>query len=114
MKPVELIRRALQNSAKSRDTILDPFGGSGSTLIACEATDRQARLIELEPGYVDIICKRFAAFTGLPALLEETGQDFAEVEAARRAEEAEPADGGAGSTTATPSPSTVAADTAQS
>ena len=110
MKPVELIRRALQNSAKSRDTILDPFGGSGSALIACEATDRQARLIELEPGYVDVICKRFAAFTGLPALLEETGQDFTEVEAARRAEETKPA-GGPGTGTHMSSPPQVAVDT---
>jgi hypothetical protein len=113
MKPVELIRRALQNSAKSRDTILDPFGGSGSTLIAYEATDRQARLIELEPGYVDVICKRFAAFTGLPALLEETGQDFAELEAARRAEETEPADRGPGTSTEIPSPPQAAVDTTQ-
>ncbi len=52
MKPVELVERALRNSSKTRDMILDPFGGSGTTLIACEKSGRQARLIELEPKYV--------------------------------------------------------------
>jgi len=47
MKPVELVERAIRNSSKSRDTVLDPFAGSGSTLVACEKTHRQARLIEL-------------------------------------------------------------------
>jgi DNA modification methylase len=58
MKPVELVERAIRNSSKSRDTVLDPFGGSGSTLIACEKTGRHARVIELEPRYVDAtICR---------------------------------------------------------
>ena len=52
MKPVALVERAIRNSSKSRDIVLDPFGGSGSTLIACEKTGRQARLIELDPKYV--------------------------------------------------------------
>ena len=55
MKPVELVERALRNTSKSRDTVLDPFGGSGTTLIACEKAGRQARLIELEPKYCDVI-----------------------------------------------------------
>src|SRR5260370_23371852 len=54
-KTVELIDRAIQNSSKSRDTVLDPFGGSGSTLIACEKTARQASLMELEPTYVAVM-----------------------------------------------------------
>jgi DNA modification methylase len=58
MKPVELVERALRNSSKSRDTVFDPFGGSGTTLIACEKTGRQARLIELEPKYCDVIIRR--------------------------------------------------------
>jgi DNA methylase len=45
MKPVALVERAIRNSSKSRDIVLDPFGGSGSTLIACEKTGRQGRLI---------------------------------------------------------------------
>jgi len=64
MKPVELVERALRNSSKTRDTILDPFGGSGTTMIACEKSGRQARLIELEPRYCDVIVRRWEAFTG--------------------------------------------------
>ncbi len=64
MKPVELVERALRNSSKSRDTILDPFGGSGTTIIACEKTGRQARVIELDPKYCDVIVRRWEAFTG--------------------------------------------------
>jgi DNA modification methylase len=48
-KPVELVERAIRNSSRRRDVVLDPFGGAGSTLIACEKTGRQARLIEIEP-----------------------------------------------------------------
>jgi len=78
-KPVELIEKALQNSSKSGDTILDVFGGSGSTLIACEKTNRQARLMELDPKYVDVIVKRWQDFTGLIAINEKTGKTFNEM-----------------------------------
>ncbi len=54
MKPVELIERAITNSSRRTDTVLDPFSGSGSTVIACEKTGRQGRLIELDPLYVDV------------------------------------------------------------
>jgi DNA modification methylase len=67
MKPVELVERAIRNSSKTRDLVLDPFGGSGSTLIACEKSGRRARLIELDPKYVDVIVKRWEAFTGRKA-----------------------------------------------
>jgi DNA modification methylase len=83
MKPVELIVRALRNSSKSRDTVLDPFAGSGSTLIACEKTGRQARLIELEPRYVDVAVRRWEEFTGNGATLESDGRKFSEVAAER-------------------------------
>jgi DNA modification methylase len=83
MKPVELIVRALRNSSKSRDTVLDPFAGSGSTLIACEKTGRQARLIELEPRYVDVAVKRWQEFTGKRAKLDGDGSPFDEVARAR-------------------------------
>jgi DNA modification methylase len=76
MKPVELVDRALRNSSKSRDTVLDPFGGSGTTLIACEKAGRQARLIELEPKYVDVIVRRWQAWTGGPARHAESGRTF--------------------------------------
>jgi DNA modification methylase len=83
MKPVELVERAVRNSSKSRDTVLDPFGGSGSTLIACEKAGRHARLIELEPKYCDVIIRRFQEFAGKPATLESDGRAFAEVAAER-------------------------------
>ncbi len=76
MKPVELVERAVRNSSKSRDIILDPFGGSGSTLIACEKSGRQARLIELDPKYVDVIIRRWQEYTGEDAVLGESGETF--------------------------------------
>jgi len=78
-KPVELIERALRNSSKSRDTVLDPFAGSGSTLIACEKTGRKARLIELEPRYCDVAVVRWLDFAGRPAVLEGDGRAFEEL-----------------------------------
>jgi DNA modification methylase len=83
-KPVELIERALRNSSKTRDTVLDSFGGSGSTLIACEKTGRQARLIELEPKYCDVIVQRWQEHTGRKAALETDGRTFREVTAERQ------------------------------
>lgn len=79
MKPVELVERAIKNSSKTRDIVLDLFGGSGTTLIACEKTNRQARLVELDPKYVDVIVKRWEDYTGLKASRESDGQAFAEL-----------------------------------
>jgi DNA modification methylase len=73
MKPVELIERAVLNSSKGGDCVLDLFGGSGSTLIACERRNRNARLMELDPKYTDVIVKRWQEYTGSPALL--AGED---------------------------------------
>jgi ParB-like chromosome segregation protein Spo0J len=70
-KPIPLIEIALENSAKSKAIVLDLFGGSGSTLIACEKTGRKARLMELDPRYCDVIVQRWQAFTGKLATLEE-------------------------------------------
>jgi DNA modification methylase len=64
MKPVALVERAIRNSSKTRDIVFDPFGGSGSTLIACEKTGHQARLVELDPKYVDTIILRWQEFSG--------------------------------------------------
>ena len=75
-KPVELIEKALFNSSKKGDVIIDCFGGSGSTLIACEKNARIARLMELDPKYVDVIVKRWENFTGKKAVLESTGEQF--------------------------------------
>lgn len=74
-KPVELPERAITNSSKKGQIILDLFGGSGSTLIACENTGRQARLMELDPSYCDVIVKRWEDFTGKKAVLESANAD---------------------------------------
>ena len=68
-KPVELIELALKNSSKGGDTVVDVFGGSGSTLIACEKLNRYAKLMELDPKYCDVIVKRWEDFTGKKAVL---------------------------------------------
>jgi DNA modification methylase len=81
MKPVALVERAIRNSSKTRDLVLDPFGGSGSTLIACEKTRRHARLMELDPKYVDTIILRWQAWTGEQATLAEDGRPCVEVAA---------------------------------
>ena len=65
--------------------MLDLFGGSGSTLIACEKNNRQARLMELEPMYVDVIVRRWQDFTGKQAVLESTGDTFNSLAATRLA-----------------------------
>jgi DNA modification methylase len=75
-KPVEMIQRALENSSKGGDTVLDVFGGSGSTLIACEKTGRINRSMELDPKYCDVIVQRWQEFTGQIATLESDGKPF--------------------------------------
>lgn len=69
MKPVELIAYQIRNSTKSGDTVLDLFGGSGSTMIACEQLGRKCRMMELDPKYCDVIVKRWEEFTGKKAVL---------------------------------------------
>ena len=80
-KPVELVAKAISNSSKGGDSVIDLFGGSGSTLIACEKTGRESRLMELDPKYVDVIVRRWQEFTGKQATHAATGATFAEVEA---------------------------------
>ena len=70
MKPVELVERAIRNSSRPGDVVLDPFGGSGTTLIAAEKSGRQARLIELDPKYVDVIVRRWQEYAGAQAMRE--------------------------------------------
>ena len=85
-KPVALSEEAIHNSSRRTDTILDLFGGSGSTLIACEKTERQARLMELDPKYCDVIVHRWQNFTGKTATLDSNGMNFEQVTADRRKE----------------------------
>ena len=73
MKPVELVERAIRNSSRPGNMVLDPFGGSGTTLIAAEKSGRIARLIELDPKYVDVIVRRWEDFTGKQATREADG-----------------------------------------
>ena len=74
MKPVELVMRAIQNSTNEKQIVLDLFGGSGSTLIAAQETNRIAYLMELDPHYVDVICARYQKHTGNQPILEATGE----------------------------------------
>ena len=76
MKPVALVERAIRNSSKSRDIVLDLFGGAGTTMIAAERTSRRARLLELDPRYVDVIVQRWQGTTGGRACHALTGDQF--------------------------------------
>ena len=62
MKPVEMLCYLIGNSSKGGDVVLDTFGGSGSTVIACERSGRKCRCVELDPKYCDVIRKRWAEF----------------------------------------------------
>jgi DNA modification methylase len=85
MKPVALVERAVRNSSKSRDIVLDPFGGSGSTLIACEKAGRQARVLELDPKYCAVVVQRWQAFSGGTGVQDGEGRIYEEIAAGREA-----------------------------
>jgi DNA modification methylase len=82
-KPIELPERAINNSSKKDQIILDLFGGSGSTLIACEKTSRHCRMMELDPAYCDVIVTRWQDFTGKKAIHEVSGKTFDEIKASK-------------------------------
>lgn len=86
VKPVTMIMDAIKDTSKRGEIVLDPFGGSGSTLIAAEKTRRRARLIEYEPGYCEVTIRRWQKLTRQAAVLEASGEPFAEVHARRSAE----------------------------
>lgn len=71
MKPIELYARMLQHSSREGDLVYEPFGGSGTTLIACEQMKRRCVAVELSPGYCDVICQRFENLTGHKAVLRK-------------------------------------------
>ena len=83
MKPVELLERALANSTRRGDIVIDFFGGSGSTLIACERMGRKARMIEIEPIYCDVILRRWANHTKRQPILASSGSTFLQIERER-------------------------------
>lgn len=83
MKPVELIEYCLNNSCAPKGLVLDLFGGSGSTLIACEKTNRKCYGMELDEKYCDVIIKRWEQYSGKKATLESTGQSYEELKVER-------------------------------
>lgn len=85
-KPISLLADLILDTSAPGELVLDPFGGSGSTLIAAEKTDRAACLIELDPVYSDAIIRRFAEVTGEEAVHAKSGRTFAEVARERSAE----------------------------
>ena len=87
VKPVALVADAIKDVTRRGEIVLDGFGGSGTTLIAAERTGRVSRLVELDPIYCDVICRRYAALTGVEPVLEATGETF-EAAAETRAIEA--------------------------
>ena len=76
MKPIQLVERAIRNSSLPGDTVLDSFGGSGTTMIAAEKSGRHARLMELDPKYVDVIVRRWQQFAGAEAIRASDGATF--------------------------------------
>jgi DNA modification methylase len=80
---MKLVEKAIENSSRKNNVILDPFGGSGSTLIACENQARKARVVEIDPLYADVIVRRWQNYTGRTAELEPTGRSFDEISAER-------------------------------
>ena len=79
VKPVALVADAIRDCSRRGDIVLDPFAGSGTTLIAAQTTGRKARLIEFDPLYCDTIIRRFEAFTGKAAVLNGGRGTFEEV-----------------------------------
>ena len=88
IKPVALVTDAIKDCSTQRQIVLDPFRGSGTTLIAAEQTGRRARLLELEPIYCDTIIRRWQTLTGKHATCADTGQQFDTIAKERTAEAA--------------------------
>ena len=79
VKPLGMIRDAILDASNREDLVLDPFGGSGTTLLAADAVRRRARLIELDPLYCDVIIRRAQQALGVTGTLDSSGQSFAQV-----------------------------------
>ncbi|MCI0753552.1 site-specific DNA-methyltransferase [Teichococcus vastitatis] len=90
-KPVECMRRPIENNSAPGQAVYEPFSGSGTTLIAAEMTGRACHALELDPAYVDVALLRWQAFTGQQAVLQGDGRSFAEVTAERAPMAVEPA-----------------------
>jgi DNA modification methylase len=92
-KPVECMRRPIENNSSRGQAVYEPFSGSGTTTIAAEQTGRACHAIEIAPAYVDVAVKRWQAFTGLEAKLDGDGRSFEEIalERAPQDRQSEPA-----------------------
>jgi DNA modification methylase len=84
-KPIECMKRPIENNSSPGQALYEPFSGSGTTIIAAEMTGRCCHAIELNPQYVDVAVRRWQNFTGQQAILESNGRSFADIEAAHRA-----------------------------
>jgi DNA modification methylase len=82
-KPVECMKRPIENNSSPGQAVYEPFSGSGTTIIAAEMTGRAAHAIEIAPAYVDVAVKRWQEFTGRPAVLDGDGRNFDAVAAQR-------------------------------
>lgn len=82
-KPIECMKRPIENNSNPGQAVYEPFSGSGTTIIACEMTGRSCHAIELNPAYVDIAVRRWESFTGKDATLEGTDKTFKQVEQER-------------------------------
>src|SRR5215211_3043852 len=80
-----VVADAIRDVTKRKGIVLDPFGGSGTTIIAAEKTGRRARAIELEPKFVDVAVRRWERYTGKATVLDGTGQTFEDLDAERTA-----------------------------
>ena len=87
-KPVECMRRPIENNSSPGQAVYEPFSGSGTTIVAAAMTGRSCFAIEIDPAYVDVAVLRWQAFTGEDARLDKDGRSFAEVAAERRGESA--------------------------
>ena len=88
-KPVECMRRPIENNSSHGQAVYDPFLGSGTTVIAAEQTGRACLGLEISPPYVDVIVKRWQAFTGKQVTLDGDGRTFDEIAAKRQASSAD-------------------------
>jgi DNA modification methylase len=87
-KPVECMRRPIENNSSPGQAVYEPFSGSGTTIVAAEMTGRACFAIEIDPAYVDVAILRWQAFTGEDVRLDQDSRSFAEVAAERRGESA--------------------------
>ncbi len=86
VKPVALVADVIRDASCRSDLVLDPFAGSGTTVIAAEKTGRRACVLEIDPHYVDVIIQRWQLYTGRPALLDTTATTFDDIAERRLAD----------------------------